>query len=279
MSQITESRIQSTFERLRRERTRGLIAYLTAGDPSPEKTVELALALERGGADIIELGVPFSDPVADGPIIQRASERSLQAGTSLRTVLELLRELRRHSQIPVVIFSYLNPVLRYGFARFAEDAVAAGADGALLTDLNVEEAGPFLTEMRSRGLDTIFLVSQTTADDRLLQLSKSSSGFVYLVSRAGVTGTHDALSEQAIPLIRRVRAVTSLPLAVGFGLSKREHMEAIAPHADAAVVGSAFVRLVEESAGDSGGQAGLVDCLTALAAEFKKGLVVPNGAK
>ena len=266
------SRIAKAFERLKREKTRGLIAYLTAGDPEPNRTVEFILGLEKGGTDIIELGVPFSDPIADGPVIQRATERSLSAGTTLKIVIEMLRELRRKSDIPVVIFSYLNPVLRYGFEKFAVDASAAGADGVLLTDLNIEEAGSYIREMRKRELETVFLVSQTTKDDRLRLLSQSCSGFVYLVSRAGVTGERTALSEHALPLIKRTRAVTSLPLAVGFGLSKPEHMMALAPHVDAAVVGSAFVRLIAENQRDPA----LADKLGSFAAELKNGLKVES---
>ena len=266
------SHIAKAFERLKREKTRGLIAYLTAGDPEPNRTVEFILGLEKGGADIIELGVPFSDPIADGPVIQRATERSLSAGTTLKIVIEMLRELRRKSDIPVVIFSYLNPVLRYGFEKFAADAASAGADGVLLTDLNIEEAGSYIREMRKRELETVFLVSQTTKDDRLRFLSQSCSGFVYLVSRAGVTGERTALSEHALPLIQRTRAVTSLPLAVGFGLSKPEHMMALAPHVDAAVVGSAFVRLIAENQQDPD----LADKLSSFAAELKNGLKVES---
>ena len=266
------NRIAKAFERLDREKTRGLIAYLTAGDPEPNRTVEFILGLGKGGADIIELGVPFSDPIADGPVIQRATERSLSAGTTLKIVIEMLRELRRKSDIPVVIFSYLNPVLRYGFEKFAADASAAGADGVLLTDLNVEEAGSYIREMRKRELETVFLVSQTTKDDRLRLLSQSCSGFVYLVSRAGVTGERTALSEHALPLIQRTRAVTSLPLAVGFGLSTPEHMMALAPHIDAAVVGSAFVRLIAENQQDPD----LADKLSSFAAELKNGLKVES---
>jgi len=240
------SRIPQTFQRLAQENSRGLIAYLTAGFPSPAHTLELLRALEAGGADIIELGVPFSDPIADGPVIQKASERALREGTNLPKALSLLREFRGQSELPVVIFSYLNPVLRYGFERFANDAAEAGADGVLLTDLNVDAAGAYLAEMHKRGLDTIFLVSQTTSGERLKKLSQSSSGFVYLVSRAGVTGESASLSSQAVPLIERARKATSLPLAVGFGLSKPEHLAAIAPWADAAVVGSAFIRLIDE---------------------------------
>ena len=262
------SRITPTFERLQRENARALIAYITAGDPSPDHTVNLVLALEKGGADIIELGVPFSEPIADGPVIQKAGERALQAGMTLEKVLDILRELRAQSEIPVIVFSYLNPILRYGFEKFTADAAQAGADGALLTDLNIEEAGPFLSEMNRHGLDPVFLVSQTTPDDRLKKLSQSSAGFVYLVSRAGVTGERDSVSDQAVELIERTRRLTSLPLAVGFGLSKPEHMRALAPYADGAVVGSAFMRLIEEhrSAPD------LAARLEAFAAQLKAGL-------
>lgn len=263
-------RIGSTFARLRSEGTRGLIAYLTAGDPSPVQTVGLILALERGGTDIIELGVPFSDPIADGPVIQRASERALKAGTSLATVLQLVQALRERSEIPVVVFSYLNPILRYGFERFAQDAARAGVDGALLTDLNIEEATQYVEEMRRHGLDCIFLVAQTTPRDRIAEIARHCSGFVYLVSRAGVTGVRDSLSSTAIPLLERTRQETALPLALGFGLSKREHMEEIAPYAEGAVVGSAFMRLIEEHAATNH----LEDKLEALARDFKRGLAL-----
>jgi tryptophan synthase alpha chain len=262
------NRIDLAFERLRQENARGLIAYLTAGDPSPERTVELLLALERGGADIIELGVPFSDPTADGPVIQRASDRALKAGTSFVKVLEIIRELRKHSEIPVVVFSYLNPILRYGFERFATAAAAAGADGALLIDLNVESAEPYLREMKAHDLKPVFLVSQTTSQGRLKQVAQASGGFLYLVSTAGVTGVRDTVASGALPLLERARAETVLPLALGFGLSKKEHMEAIAPYADAAIVGSAIMRVVE----DARGSADLPRRLEALAAELKNGL-------
>ena len=275
MSAPAQSRITAAFDRLKQEGNRGLIAYITAGDPSPDQTVGIVRALEQGGVDIIELGVPFSDPIADGPVIQRASERSLRAGTTLKTVLRILRDVRRESEIPLVIFSYLNPVLRYGFEKFAADAAAAGADGALLTDLNVEAAEPYLAEMRKHRLDPVFLVSQTSSEERVRLLSQSSGGFIYIVSRAGVTGTREALSDQVIPLIKRVRAATSLPVAVGFGLSRREHMAALAPHADAAVVGSAIVRLIA----DQGGRAGLEQELREFAADLKSGLVAPAMAR
>ena len=264
------SRINKTFEKLKGERTSGLIVYLTGGDPRPDRTVDFILALEQGGADIVELGVPFSDPVADGPVIQRASERSLRAGTTLSGVLNIVCQVRQTSEIPLVIFSYLNPVLRYGFEKFTEDAAAAGADGALLTDLNVDEAGLYTEQMERKGLDPVFLVAPTTPLERIRTLSQSSRGFVYLVSRVGVTGEQRSISERAIPLIERARSVSKLPLALGFGLSKREHMEALAPHVDAVVVGSAVVRMI----GDHGEKEDLPSRLTALCSELKAGLAL-----
>lgn len=268
------NRIEQAFERLKSEGQRALITYLTAGDPSPDRTVELILALEAGGADIIELGVPFSDPMADGPVIQKASERALAAGTSLRRVLEIIRETRTRSEIPIVVFSYLNPVLRYGFERFAEAAAEAGADGALLTDLNIEAAEPYLQQMRKRDLATVFLGSQTSTDERLRKLADASTGFLYLVSTAGVTGMRQTVSGQAIPLLERARGLTAIPLAVGFGLSTREHMESVAPYADGAIVGSAIMRLIEENqeAPD------LAEKLRDFAADLKAGLGAPAPA-
>lgn len=268
---LGSTRIARAFARLEAERRRGLIAYITAGDPSPAHTVELIAGLERGGADIVELGVPFSDPIADGPVIQRASDRALKAGTTVESVLQSIRGLRRQSEIPLLVFSYLNPILRYGFERFAADAAEAGADGALLTDLNIEEAGPYVAAMRKRGLDCVFLASQTTGDARLAEIARRSSGFVYLVSTAGVTGVRERLSSSALPLIRRARGQTDLPLAIGFGLSTRGHMQAVAPYADAAVVGSAFIRIVERHGGD----ADLADRLASLARDLKQGLAAP----
>jgi tryptophan synthase alpha chain len=268
------NRIERTFEQLKASGDKGLIAYLTAGDPSPERTPGLIRALEEGGADILELGVPFSDPMADGPVIQLASERALAAGTSLNTVLEIVRETRKSCQIPIVIFSYLNPVLRYGFERFAADAAAAGADGALLTDMSIEASAPYLAEMRKHGLATVFLGAQTSTDERLAQLAEASSGFLYLVSTAGVTGVRDAVSQHAVPLLERARRLTTIPLAVGFGLSKREHMEAVAPYADAAIVGSAIMRIVGENQSATDLESKLRD----LAADLKAGLRAPAGA-
>ncbi len=234
------SRIQSIFKR------KALIAYITAGDPTPERTPELVAALERGGADLIELGVPFSDPIADGPVIQRGAERALKAGTTVRKVLTMARQIRETSQIPLLLFTYLNPVMRYGLDALARDAKSAGIDGCLLTDLSVEEAGPYVGAMRGAGLDTVFLAAPTSTPERLKLVAGYSSGFVYLVSRTGVTGEQASLSNAVAPLVTAMRAVTKLPLAVGFGISTPEQAREVAQIADGVVVGSAFVRLIEQ---------------------------------
>jgi len=242
------TRIGRMFEGLKREGRKGLIAYLTAGDPSPERTPALIEAMVRGGADLIELGVPFSDPIADGPVIQRAGERALRAGTSLKTVLGIARQVRERSEVPLLLFTYLNPVMRYGLDRLAADAVAAGIDGCLLIDASVEEAGDYVEAMHRHGLDTVFLAAPTSTPRRLELVAKYSTGFVYLVSRTGVTGERDSLSNRVEPLVNAMRAVTDLPLAVGFGVSKPEHVAELGKLVDAVVVGSAFVRIIEQNA-------------------------------
>jgi tryptophan synthase alpha chain len=203
-------------------------------------------ALERGGADLIELGVPFSDPIADGPVIQRGAERALKAGTNLAAVLEIARTIRKSSQIPLLLFTYLNPVMRYGVEKLAHDAKDAGIDGCLLTDLSVEEAEPYVAAMRAVDLDTVFLAAPTSTPRRLKLVAKFSTGFVYLVSRTGVTGERDSLSTSVEPLVASMREVSHLPLAVGFGISTPEQAREIAQIADGVVVGSAFVRLIGE---------------------------------
>lgn len=242
------TRISRLFENLKSEGRPGLIAYLTAGDPTPERTPALVAALQRGGADLIELGVPFSDPVADGPVIQRASERALKAGMTLAGVLKIAREIRAHSEIPILLFTYMNPVVRYGVNRLAHDAAAAGVDGCLLTDLSVEEAEQYLGAMRAANLDTVFLAAPTSTPARRKLVAKYSTGFVYLVSRTGVTGEKDSLSDSVAPLVEAMRSVTELPLAVGFGISKPEHAAAVGAVADGVVVGSAIVRTIEQNA-------------------------------
>jgi len=242
------TRIGRTFEALKRDGRKGLIAYLTAGDPAPERTPALVEALVRGGADLIELGVPFSDPIADGPVIQAAGERALKAGTTLARVLEIAAEIRKNSEVPLLLFTYLNPVVRYGLERLAEDAARAGIDGGLLTDASVEEAHEYIGAMHRHGLDTVFLAAPTSTERRLQLVAQYSSGFVYLISRTGVTGERESLSNQAAPLIRAVRAVTDLPLAVGFGISRPEHVAELGRQVEAVVVGSALVRIIEQNA-------------------------------
>ncbi len=245
------TRIQSLFEGLKKEGRAALVAYITAGDPTPERTPALVAALERGGADLIELGVPFSDPIADGPVIQRGSDRALNAGTTVPKVLEIARQIRAASEIPLLLFTYLNPVMRYGLEKLACDAKAAGIDGCLLTDVSVEEAESYVAVMRSAGLDTVFLAAPTSTERRLKLVAEYSSGFVYLVSRTGVTGERQALSDALEPLIQRMRGATSLPLAAGFGISTPDQASAVAKMADGVVVGSAIVRLIEQNASEA----------------------------
>jgi tryptophan synthase alpha chain len=224
------------------------VIYLTAGDPSLDATRAIAIAAIDAGADVIELGVPFSDPMADGPVIQRASERALAHGTSLKNVLALAGEIRAaRPAAGVILFSYFNPILRYGLRQFADDAKAAGADGALVTDLIVEEASEYLTEMKRVGLAPVFLAAPTSPDERLEAIATHSQGFVYAISRAGVTGKQKSLASDAAPLVARLRRWTRLPIAVGFGISNAEHVAQVGQFADAAVIGSAIVELIERS--------------------------------
>ncbi|MDE3201139.1 MAG: tryptophan synthase subunit alpha [Acidobacteriota bacterium] len=229
----------------------GLVIYLTAGDPSLEATLAIALAAIDAGADVIELGVPFSDPLADGPVIQRASERALAKGTSLKDVLEVARKIRAaRPAAGLVIFSYYNPILRYGLANFADDSAAAGADGVLVTDMIVEEAAPYLKEMERVNLAPVFLAAPTSPDERLQAIATHSKGFIYAISRTGITGKQQNLTADAAELVNRLRRWSKLPVAVGFGISNAGHVAQVAEFADAVVVGSAIVELVEHSAPD-----------------------------
>ena len=243
---MSQTRIQSLFDPQKKGR-KALIAYITAGDPTPEHTPKLVAALERGGVDLIELGVPFSDPIADGPVIQRGAERALKAGTNVKKVLDIARRIRETSQIPLLLFTYLNPVLRYGLEKLGHDAKAAGIDGCLLTDLSVEEAGPYVEVMRKAKLDTVFLAAPTSTPERLKLVAEYSTGFVYLISRTGVTGERATVASSAGSLVKSMREVTRLPLAVGFGISTPEQACEVARIADGVVVGSSFVRMIEEN--------------------------------
>ena len=240
------TRIGQRWDQLRKQKAKALIPFIMAGDPDVPRSIEVAIALAEAGSDIIELGIPFSEPIADGPVVQRAGERALRKGACLPAILDMVREVRRHSSVPLLLFSYLNPILRYGLERFAAEAVAVGADGALVTDLSVEEAEPFVAAMHRHGLDTVFLSAPTSTDERLRRVAELSTGFVYAITRMGVTGAREQLSDAIAPLVERLRACTELPIAAGFGISRPEHLAVLAPLVDGVVVGSALVRCLEE---------------------------------
>lgn len=241
------SRIAETFARLRATGARGLVTYITAGDPDLVRTVGILQALDRGGADVLEVGVPFSDPMADGPVIQRATERAIAAGTTLSGVLDMIGRVRPTVQAPIVVFSYANPVLRLGAEAFADRAQAAGVDGVLLLDLPIEEAGEFRGLLTARGIDTILLLSPTTSEARLKAAAALGGGFLYAISRLGVTGARDEVAGSARTMVERIRAVSTLPVAVGFGISRPEHVRDVTQWADAAVVGSSLVSVIADA--------------------------------
>jgi tryptophan synthase alpha chain len=241
------TRIENCFATLRAAGEMGIVAYITAGDPSLDATFEFVLALEEAGTDVIELGVPFSDPLADGPTIQRASERALKSGASLPKILELVGRIRKSSQIPLVLFSYYNPILQMGLETFAAAASEAGVDGVLATDLSPEESVEYRRILAAHHLNTIFLCAPTSTDERLASIAACSSGFVYLVSRTGVTGAKDTLPDGLPVLLRRLRNLTKLPIAVGFGVSLPGHVTLLGGLADAAVVGSSLVAEIEHA--------------------------------
>jgi tryptophan synthase alpha chain len=259
------SRIAETFARLRQQGRTGLVTYVTAGDPDLPRSAAIIRALDRAGADVIEVGVPFSDPLADGPVIQRATERALAAGTTLSAVLDLVAGIRREVAAPIVLFSYANPLLRMGLEAFAGRAAAAGVDGVLALDLPIEEAGEFRAILAARGIDTIFLLSPTTTDARIRQAARLGRGFLYGISRLGVTGARDQVASGAEALVRRIRAHTDLPIALGFGISRPEHVAEVGAYADAAVVGSALVSLIAEG----GGSPRLIDQIEAYVGALK----------
>ena len=246
------SRIDQTFARLRAERRPGLVTYITAGDPDLPRSAEILRALDRSGADVLEVGVPFSDPLADGPVIQRAAERARAAGGSLRTVLALIESVRADIVAPIVVFSYANPLLRMGLEPFARAARSAGVDGVLVLDLPIEEADGFRETLAACDLDTIFLLSPTTTDARIRRAAELARGFLYGISRLGVTGARARVGTEARALVARIRAHTSLPVALGFGISRPEHVAEVTAYADAAVVGSALVSLIAEAGGSPG---------------------------
>jgi len=242
------SRISDTFLELKRSGRGGFIPFITAGDPDLATTELLLIELAAAGADIIELGVPFSDPVADGEVIQRASERALQNGVTLRDALTCIAHAKRHIKVPIVLFSYFNPLLQFGEDRLATEAKGAGVDAVLVTDLIPEEAQPWIEMLNQRALDPIFLVAPTTSDERLARIAQQARGFIYAVSRAGVTGPRSEMTDEAEALVQRMRSVSDLPVAVGFGISTPEQVREVWRFADAAVVGSAIVSQIEKLA-------------------------------
>jgi tryptophan synthase alpha chain len=246
-SAVAQGRLAETFARIRAQGEPGLVTYVTAGDPDIPRTEGILRSLDKAGADVLEVGVPFSDPLADGPVIQRATERALAAGATLALVLDMIGRLRRELKAPVVIFSYANPILRLGAERFADRAREAGVDGVLVLDLPIEEAGDFRNLLCERQIDTILLLSPTTTDARLAAAARLGSGFLYAISRLGVTGARDQVAEGAREMVERIRRVSELPVALGFGISKPEHVRDVGQWADAAVVGSALVSVIAES--------------------------------
>jgi len=246
-------RIGERFERCKALGRPAFVAFLTAGDPSLDATVRCASALDAAGADVLELGVPFSDPLADGPVIQRSSERALARGVTLREVLDVVARIRETSELPLLLFSYYNPLLQFGLEKLAREAKARGVDGVLVTDLPPEEAGDWIAVARGADIDTVFLAAPTSPPERLARVAQSSRGFVYAISRTGVTGERVALSDDARPLVERLRGLTKVPVALGFGISTPEQVGEAGRVADGVVVGSALVRFLEE---DPGGDLG-----------------------
>jgi tryptophan synthase alpha chain len=232
-----------------------LVTYATAGDPDLSRSGDVLRAMARGGADAIEIGVPFSDPIADGPAIQRASERALASGTTLRRTLELVEQVRRDIAVPIVLFTYVNPVLRLGTAEFLSRAADAGVDGVLLLDLPIEESEAMHAALDARGIDQIFLVSPTTTDERLRLAGQYGRGFLYAISRLGVTGARESVADTAAPLVERLRQAVKLPVALGFGISRPEHVREVTRFADAAIVGSAIVQVVADAVRNGGNPA------------------------
>ena len=250
------SRLATRFAALRNAKTPGLVTYVTAGDPTPSVSADVLLAIAAAGADVLEVGVPFSDPIADGPVIQRATERALAAGGNLGVTLDIIAKVRSAIEQPIVLFSYVNPVMRMGIDAFVAKAAAAGVDGVLMLDLPIEESEDFCGRLGAAGIDQIFLFSPTTSDARLVEAARLGRGFLYVISRLGVTGARDHVSGAAAPLVERIRRITSLPIAVGFGLSTPEHLTEVATFADAAVVGSALVTVIGNAGVDAPVKAG-----------------------
>lgn len=268
------SRLADTFSRLRAEQRGGLVTYTTAGDPDLPRSAEILEALDRAGADVLEVGIPFSDPLADGPVIQRATERALASGGSLRSSLDMIAQVRPHVAAPIVVFSYANPLMRMGVETFSRRAAEAGVDGVLALDLPIEEAAEFRETLAADGLDTIFLLSPTTTDQRIRRAAELGRGFLYGISRLGVTGARATVASSASTLVERIRRQTSMPIALGFGISRPEHVTEVTVYAEAAVVGSALVSLIAEA----GRSADLLDRVESYV-RWLKGAAAPAGTE
>lgn len=262
------SRIGKTFKRLKGKGEKALIAYIMAGDPSLEITEEILYALEDGGADIVELGIPFSDPLADGPVIQRAAERALASSTNLCGVLKMVSNIRKRSNLPIVVMTYYNIIAKYGEEDFFEDASKSGIDGVIIPDLPPEEGENAIREAKKNGIDTIFLLSPTSNDKRISLISKKSEGFIYYVSLTGVTGVRTVLSESIAPMIQKIRSVTKKPVAVGFGISNAEQAAQVSKYSDGVVIGSAIVKIIEEN----GSKGNVTQLVKDFAKELKSGM-------
>jgi tryptophan synthase alpha chain len=262
------SRIGQCFDALRAKREKALICYLTAGDPSLTQTKQIILALEAAGVDLVEIGCPFSDPTADGPIIQAASQRALKSGTTLSAILDMIEALRMTSEIPIVLFGYYNPILSFGNERFAFKAREAGVDGILVVDLPPEEAPELRQFTDPAGIDFISLIAPTTNNGRVKQIARHATGFLYYISVTGVTGTARPQVEEVRKDVERIREVTALPLAVGFGISTPQQAKELAPYADGIVVGSAIVKLIAENSQRND----LVSIVSQYAREMKKAI-------
>lgn len=263
------NRIDAAFQRLRARGEKALIPYLTAGDPDLETTIALIWEFERRGADIVEVGVPFSDPLADGVTIQRASQRALQGGVTLARILEMILEVRKHTQLPLVLMSYINPILRFGIHRFVKEATEAGVDGVILPDLPPEEAGELRQACEEAGLYPIFLLAPTSSEARVEQIASASKGYIYYVSLKGVTGAREHLPEGIGPAVLRIKARTKTPVAVGFGIGTPDQAQAVASYADGVIVGSAIVSRVEEHLG----RADLVERVGGFVARLKSAIL------
>lgn len=266
------SRIAETFGELKKENRKGFVPFVSAGDPDLAVSKQIVLTLAENGADIIELGVPFSDPMADGPTIQMSSQRALENGITITDILHMVKDVRTKTDVSIVLFSYLNPLFRYGIERLAKDAADAGVDGVLVTDAVDNEAADIAGILRKNGLDLISLIAPTTSDERLKQIAEQASGFIYAVSRAGVTGAQTVTSSSAKVLVERARKFTDLPIAVGFGISTPEQIEDVWKYADAAVVGSAIVAEIERSIVDGNTVERVTEFVIGLLPTVAKGL-------